>query len=565
MGSRMRSLTGTKFAIRALLAGATVWGVALNAPTQEAAKPATSAEQAVPTNTVISTESRVVLVDAVVTDKKGHYINELTQSDFKVYEDNKEQVVTSFTSGSDASAQTAGQKHYLILFFDNSSMEMADQMQARNAAAKFIESNAGPDRMMAVVNFGGSLVIRQNFTASATLLKAAVSGSSAPNIETNGQSSQPVMVATAGMPSISTVEADYGARSMLLSIRSLAKNLRGVPGRKMLILFTAGFPLNVENTSELTATIDACNKANVAVYPLDARGLTSGVMPAGSASLSPRGHRTTGRSLAVRDGWREIQLKFLVSRYSSSSPLEPQKPGGGGGGTGGGGTGGGGRGGPGAGGGTGGGGGKGGPGAGGGTGGKGGPGAGGGRGAPGAGGGGRPVASPYRNYPYNPLNQPNVLLPKFPPSSSVNQDVLRMLAEGTGGFTIFNTNDLLGGLRRIAQELNQFYVLGYVPQATAEGTCHALRVKLNKGGMEVRSRSGYCNVRPTNPLEGKPVEKVMEAQASGATAGTIHASLQAPYFYAGPNVAMVNLAMEIPGDAVVFNKEKGSTTRMSIF
>ncbi len=74
-------VTGTKFAIRALLAGATIWGVALNAPTQEAAKPATSAEQAVPTNTVISTESPVVLVDAVVTDKKGHYINQLTQSD----------------------------------------------------------------------------------------------------------------------------------------------------------------------------------------------------------------------------------------------------------------------------------------------------------------------------------------------------------------------------------------------------------------------------------------------------------------------------------------------------
>jgi hypothetical protein len=105
--------------------------------------------------------------------------------------------------------------------------------------------------------------------------------------------------------------------------------------------------------------------------------------------------------------------------------------------------------------------------------------------------------------------------------------------------------------------MNQFYVLGYVPQATAEGSCHTLRVKLNKGGMEVRSRTGYCNVRPTNPLEGKPVEKVMEAQASGATAGTIRASMQAPYFYAAPNVALVNLAMEIPGDSVVFNKEKG--------
>jgi hypothetical protein len=135
--------------------------------------------------------------------------------------------------------------------------------------------------------------------------------------------------------------------------------------------------------------------------------------------------------------------------------------------------------------------------------------------------------------------------------------VMQMLADGTGGFAIYNTNDLLGGLQKIMAETSQFYVLGYVPRETAEGSCHAIKVKMNKGGMEVRSRSGYCNVRPTNPLEGKPVEKTMEAQASGSAEGTIHASMQAPYFYSAPNVARVNLSMEIPGNALVFNKDKG--------
>jgi hypothetical protein len=107
------------------------------------------------------------------------------------------------------------------------------------------------------------------------------------------------------------------------------------------------------------------------------------------------------------------------------------------------------------------------------------------------------------------------------------------------------------------QEANHFYVLGFVPQASAEGSCHTLKVKMNKGGTEVRSRSGYCNVRPTNPLDGKPQEKRMEAQAGGSTPGTIHASMQAPYFYAAPNVAEVNVSMEIPGESIVFNKDKG--------
>jgi len=316
----------------------------------------------------------------------------------------------------------------------------------------------------------------------------------------------------------------------------------------MLILLTTGFPLSSENLSELTATIDACNKANVAVYPLDVRGLTTGMVPTGSAGLTPTTNDGKPSGMAAKDGAREVRPRLLLVSYSPAALLEPQKSGGGGGAGGGGHSGGGtGTGGTGTsgGGGTGAGGGKGGT---------------GGTGAPGGGrsaGGGTPAAaSPYANY-YNPANQPQILLPKIPTGGSANQQVMQMLAEGTGGFAIYNTNDLLGGLQRMAQELNQFYVLGYVPQATAEGSCHALKVKLNKGGMDVRSRTGYCNVRPTNPLEGKPVEKLMEAQANGTAAGTIHASLEAPYFYTAPNVARVNLSLEIPGDAVIFNKDKG--------
>jgi hypothetical protein len=237
---------------------------------------------------------------------------------------------------------------------------------------------------------------------------------------------------------------------------------------------------------------------------------------------------------------------------------DPQKPGGGGGtgggGVGGGGTGGGGTGGSGGHGGTG----TGGTGSGGTGGGKGGTGTTGGTGtSKGSGGTTTTAASPYANYYNNPMNQPQVLLPKLPTSVTGNQQVMQMLADGTGGFAIYNTNDLLGGLQRIAAEMNQFYVLGYVPHESEEGSCHTLKVKLDKGGMEVRSRTGYCNVRPTNPLEGKPVEKQMEAQATGTGAGTIHASMQTAYFYSAPNIARVNLTMAIPGDAVVFNKDKG--------
>ena len=129
-------------------------------PPQEQPAPATApapAAAAEPQTSpvVIKKESRLVLVDAVVTDKKGNYIKDLSDKDFKIYEDNKEQHVASFSSGADISVQAKGQKHYLILFFDNSSMAAPDQIQARGAAAKFVQANAGPDKMMAVVDFGG--------------------------------------------------------------------------------------------------------------------------------------------------------------------------------------------------------------------------------------------------------------------------------------------------------------------------------------------------------------------------------------------------------------------------
>jgi VWFA-related protein len=517
---------------------------------------------------VIRKESKLVLVDAVVTDKKGAYVHDLTQKDFKVYEDNKEQQVATFSAGSDVAMQANnGQKRYLILFFDNSSMAAPDQIQARGAASKFMDANAGPDHLMAVVDFGGTLRIVQNFTANAEALRAAISrvktsyvaSNATPDVTGTGA------IASPGFSSISTAEADFGARTMLLAVRSLAKNLRSVPGRKMLVLFSTGFALTPENQSELTATIDACNKANVAIYSLDVRGLVASV-PAGGGSARNNASPGVLRPVSPQTS---SPPRVLLASYALGASPDPQHPVGGGGTGGGGGhpTGGGGTGGTGTGGtGTGG---KGSPGTG--TGGKGSPGAGtGGTGTNGKSGGttGTPGGTrsggtaptgynPYNNNFSNPYNQSRSIIPQLPPSVTTNQQVLAELAEGTGGFSIFNTNDLLAGLERIGKEQNEFYVLAYVPGDSPEGSCHTLKVKMNRGGLNVRSRSGFCNARTENPLEGKPAEKQLELHAAGGQAGSIHGAMELPYFYTAPNVARVNLAMEIPSDSLKFNKEKG--------
>jgi VWFA-related protein len=514
--------------------------------------------------TVIRTETRLVLVDTVVTDKKGAYIHDLVLKDFRVWEDNKEQSIKSFSFEADPASPSSAQKRYLVLFFDNSTMNPGDQVRARLAAAKFIDANAGPNRLMAIVNFGGAVQIAQNFTADADRLKQVVSGVKSSAV------SPKVEVASLGMPRLGRAAADYGARSVVLALRSLAKNLADIPGRKTLILFTSGFPLNSEIRSEVTAAIDACNKANVAIYPIDVRGLAVGGFDAG-----PRG-------ALIEPGSGIHSARFLRAGFGFLPSAEwEQQTGGGGQRGGGGGT----------------------------TGGS--PGTGSGSRSPGGGttggtpggrttsggnpsggrttsggnpSGGRttpggnttggrtaPTGStpsggnttnrnntvPGQSYRTNPFNLPRQIVPPVPFSATTNQEVLYMLADGTGGFVIANTNNLLGGLERIGKEQNEYYILAYTPAESPEGSCHTLRVKVDRGGTNVRARSGYCNVKPVDLLAGKPVEQDLENRATASAAGTITASMQTPFFYTSPNTARVDVAIEIPSESLKFEKVKG--------
>lgn len=524
--------------------------------------PAQNSPQNVP---VIKSESRVVRVDTIVTDKKGHYIQDLQQGDFKLYEDNKEQPITNFSFGKDPAAPTASDRHYTILLFDYSTMAVGDQAQARAAAVKFVEADTGPNRVMAVFEFGGALQLTQNFTADPDKLKKAVAGIKTSGLSPDNQSAAPPDVI--GSPSLGNPEMDFGNYTLLLAIRSVAKNLADIPGRKTLILLTSGFVLTPELQSELTATIDACNKANVAVYPLDVRGLvtpnlspTMGGKPIGSNLLKPLNDPSIG-AVTYRDGFgekNESPKAILASLVAiDPDPLQARGGGGGGGtgggggggrggtggGTGGGGTGGGGTGG------SGGKGGSGGTGGGTGTGGKGGSGTGTGTGGKGGG-----TSQPYGT----PLNsQPRSIVPTFPPSATDNQQFMYELASGTGGFPILNTNDLLSGLDKIAHEQDEYYLLGFAPQESPEGSCHVLRVKVERGGTEVRARSGYCNVKPADVLQGQPVEKHMEELAAGTAAGVMGGTMQATYLIAAANQARVDVAMEVPSASVNFEKDKG--------
>jgi VWFA-related protein len=495
----------------------------------------------------IRTETREVLVDTVVTDKHGKYLPDLKMQDFKVWEDNKEQKLTSFSFEQDGTGPNQSKPHYMVLFFDNSTMDFAGQAKARDAAAKFLAANAGENRLIAIAEFDGSIHITQNFTADGERLKKVVAGIKGSHVNPNADSVELASLGTPpGLPmlnnSLSRMEGEFGMHSVMSSLRDLAKGLSAVQGRKTVVMLTEGFVLTPEAQSELTAVIDSCNKANVAVYPIDVRGLIAPGVDMGAGKP-----QSELRNAPLSD--RSPRLKSAAFTYSGHAPRLVYaayfgQHGGSGGGGGGGGRGSGGGGG-------------------GHTGGGGPVGGTGGRGTGGTGTGGRtaPVGGPgYGSNPYNSfseLSQPRQIVPSFPPNASDNQQVLYALAEGTGGFVILNTNDLLGGLDKIAKDQSQYYVVGYKPEVNPEGSCHTLRVKVEVHGSVVRSRSGYCNVKPQDLLAGNPIEKTLEAHAAGELPGNVTAAMQAPYFYTAPNTARVNLSLDIPSSSLQFEKVKG--------
>lgn len=541
------------------------------APAAPAGEPNPSAQAVQTVPGVIKAETNLVLVDVVATDKKGNYIKDLEKKDFHVSEDGTEQPIASFSRESDIEPNAPGHQRYMVLFFDDSTMGANLQIQARQAAGKFVESTASPNRMMAVVDFNGTLNIAQNFTADGDLLKKVVSTVKYSSVHPNGG----VQVASMGAPSLAQTESDFAARSVLLSMREMAKALHAVPGRKTLILFSSGFPLTPDRQSELTATIDALNKANIAVYPVDVRGLAVTGVPGMDISNPAPGSRLGLPPSSELRGTESpfAHLPGLWAALAAPGYPEPQR-GGAGGGTGGGA-------GAGAGGGTSGGGG----GSKGGSGGTTGSGSGSGSGSTGGTKGGTGSGSTSGSRSGGSTNSPNnfnnsyancmnvntlggvqnpncpnrQIIPSIPDSVSTNQQVLYALAKGTGGFEIFNTNDFLSGLEKVSKEMNEYYNLGYSsPNRAHDGSYHKISVSVERQGITLRYRTGYFDVRSPDLLQGKPEGKVLEDRVASTQAGDIPVSLSAPYFYVEPGVARVNLALSIPASAIDFDKQKGN-------
>src|SRR4029078_2149571 len=75
-------------------------------------------------------------------------------------------------------------------------------------------------------------------------------------------------------------------------------------------------------------------------------------------------------------------------------------------------------------------------------------------------------------------------------------EMLRTLADGTDGVAVVNTNDLGGAMKRIVDDLSNYYLLGYYSTGRLDGRFHPISVRVKRPGVRVRARRGYLAATP---------------------------------------------------------------------
>ena len=269
----------------------------------------------------IKVESRIVVVDVVVTDKQGQSVPGLRKDDFHLSDDGGSQIVTSFEEHKGAapneiklqpmppnvftnfpSAQGADSVNVLLLDLLNTQPQ--NQAFVRQQVIKYL-GEVPPGTRLAVFALGSHLRIVRGFSTDFSGLSAAledrklgVASEVSRNLPTEAnqysdaeilrqmRKSQAAPSAIDAVESFQRDEAAERANSRseltLQAFQQIARYLSAIPARKNLIWFSDNFPVSFfpdprgrvpKNQDHIQKTSDMLTAAKVAIYPVSALGV----------------------------------------------------------------------------------------------------------------------------------------------------------------------------------------------------------------------------------------------------------------------------------------------------
>ena len=297
--------------------------------------------------TVLKSITRLVVVDVVAADHNGA-VTDLQRDDFTILEDGKEQKIRVFNfqqprkseSGTAAvvppklpenvysnAARFNASSALNVVLMDALNTNLPHQAYVRDQMIRYLEKMP-EGQPVAVYTLGSKLTLLQDFTNDPTVLKKIVKelkGKTSALLDNpaGGPETEllPAGLADSGMLPGQMLESmqrfeqervafqtDLRVRYTLNALNSIARSLSGYPGRKNLIWISEAFPISIDPNMELSDAFagtrnygqqiaeaaDALIDAQIAMYPIDARGLE----PNSMFDASNSGRDKFGRSMS---------------------------------------------------------------------------------------------------------------------------------------------------------------------------------------------------------------------------------------------------------------------------
>jgi VWFA-related protein len=231
-----------------------------------------------PPEPVLRSTTRLIQLNVIVHDKHGQPVRDLKKEDFTVLDNGKPQAVSIFSMDSNAVLPQVAKLAPNVF---------TNQLHQRSAVPSSVTVILLDD-----FTTDSSDLLRKLSKYNGGILPEGVSASDNSFGPDSGGQFDGWMNGTGG---VSGAEADFytinRVEGTLHAIDFIANHLASLPGRKNLIWVSGGFPLQIGFESieamtdpsrqqrsfgpEVERTINALNEGNVAIYPVDSRGLVA--------------------------------------------------------------------------------------------------------------------------------------------------------------------------------------------------------------------------------------------------------------------------------------------------
>jgi VWFA-related protein len=456
-------------------------------------------------------ESVLVQVPVVVTDKSGSPLHKLTKDDFQLFENGKAQKITVFeevvTSNARIPAPAPGSgvfqnvaidaehpRAVTVIALDTVNAPLLDQSYGRRQLIRYLADNLSSGQVLAlvVISSRGLMVLHGLTGDPDQLIQAlkkvsgelhAMQGTSTeaqtaaltgtvpkfdPIATLNGQGDLATTIrnfALHGDAPIAGFKQDRAIETTLQAFLGISWSLSGIPGKKSLIWATGGFPFTLDSPDTVPGgylsalyerAMQALNDSNISIYPIDVRGLVNYLPDANATSA--------GTGYDPRQG--EIAMQSVADRswlHGSTT------------------------------------------------------------------------------------------------------DSLKEFAAMTGGRAYFNTNDLSGSFKRAADDSSTYYLLGYyLDTHNNKPGWRNLKVKVQKPDADVRTRGGFFVTNTTMDPDLSHKSDMSYAVVSPFDSTGIPVTVKWGDVSPNGEKKKVGFALRMPGDSVTFVPTPASADTSSV-